>query len=54
MMLEDDGFPCHWSHPHGAHDWTPLVADPEAPRVLHLTGEKVRCPGKRGDGEEGP
>lgn len=36
---------CHWTHLHGEHDWTPLVADPETPQVLHLFGESVRCPG---------
>ena len=36
---------CHWTHDHGPHDWTPLVADPETPRVLHLFGEQVRCEG---------
>ena len=47
--MTDAVMPCHWTHRHGAHDWTPLVADPEQPRVLHLLGVTVRCPGKRGE-----
>ena len=31
--MTDAVMPCHWTHRHGAHDWTPLVADPEQPRV---------------------
>lgn len=36
---------CHWTHEHGPHEWTPLVTDPDNPRVLHLFGESFTCPG---------
>jgi hypothetical protein len=44
-VTEEQEFPCHWTHPHGRHPWTPLVVDPENPRVLHLMNEAVTCPG---------
>lgn len=37
--------PCHWTHPHDAHDWLPIVQDPGAERVLHVGMASVRCPG---------
>lgn len=43
-----DPFPCHIAEWHQAHWWTPLVADPDEPRVLWLMGESVWCPGADG------
>jgi hypothetical protein len=40
-----DDHPCLIEEHHAPHDWTPLVADPDNPQVLHLFGESVRCPG---------
>lgn len=45
MKIEDTEPPCHWTHPHDAHDWLPIVQDPEAPGVLHVGMASVRCPG---------
>ena len=39
-------FRCHWTHAHDRHTWAPLLVDPNEPRVLHLTGETVTCPGR--------
>lgn len=43
---------CHWTHPHGPHEWTPLVHDPEQPQVVHLFGERVTCPGYDSEGTD--
>jgi hypothetical protein len=37
--------PCHWTHSHEPHEWTPLLEDPGAERVLHI-GAAIMCPGK--------
>lgn len=37
--------PCHIEAPHPPHEWTPLIADPEHDRVLHLFGVTLPCPG---------
>lgn len=39
-------YQCHWTHVHDRHEWTPLVGDPEADRVLHVFPDQpVTCPG---------
>lgn len=35
---------CHWTHPHQPHEWWPIVADPDNPRVLYVI-VSVDCPG---------
>lgn len=45
--MAEPEFPCHWTHPHGRHPWTPLLPDPDAPRVLHLDPHQpITCPGR--------
>lgn len=36
---------CHLTHPHTEHEWFPIVGDPAHPRVLHMLGQSVTCPG---------
>jgi len=40
-----DGHPCHWTHPHPRHTWSPLVADPVEDRVFHVGLAELVCPG---------
>lgn len=39
-------YQCHWRHKHDRHEWTPIVPDPDAARVLHVFPDSpIECPG---------
>ena len=51
MTVEE--FRCHWTHPHGPHEWVPLLHEVDDERVLYLDpASTVRCPGKERPADE--
>lgn len=51
-----DDVPCLLGDvPHGRHEWTPAVADPAHPQVLHIfTDAPLTCPGVPNPTKESP
>lgn len=49
MVEVSSDAPCHWTHRHNRHEWTPLIHEPDNPQVMWL-GDKIWCPGKDDEG----